>query len=595
MTTTPVIPPFEYLTQPSTKVALPDYINFHNTQFKKLTQTIRQIRAGATVSVQQFGAIGDGVTDDTGAIQTALNSGAGTIYVPPGTYAIKTSLTIPSNTTMAGAGMFVSILKSTATTSPGQILANSSFTVGNVNIEIRDLGFDGNNASGPSGNVTPPTLAAHGIRFTFLTRGRIWRCWFKDQPMENIAIYGNNATAGINVDIEVADCILSGAGDSAIDVSDLNYSQLHRNRIVGFYNTAVNLQPLAQGNPGVVQSVSVQNNMISNPFTRWTTPGFGYGVIIQAWSNPTFQGIANTVSISDNVIYNVVEAIGAGGIHIADTRITGNVIGQCTQRGIYLYFTPNAGSNPLTNISIIDNEILNCSTGSTGVYSAIELNDTQFCVVQGNTMIDNQGTPTTASGIHETGGSTNNLIGENYFHGVPGYVYGGSAGTRTSLGPYENWGKISARASNTVGPTPRYRTTIENDGTKGYLSAQDDVGPGYMPLALQQQATMDAIGNFYTPGLSYKQTTVTANYSASVSDTTIFADTTSNTVAILLPAASGVANKIYNIKWIKGANACTITRTGSDSIEGTAGTFTVTPVKTAVSPQSDGGTNWWFI
>ena len=44
-------------------------------------------------SVKDFGAVGDGTTDDTTAVRTALNSG-GTIYFPSGRYRITSSLNI---------------------------------------------------------------------------------------------------------------------------------------------------------------------------------------------------------------------------------------------------------------------------------------------------------------------------------------------------------------------------------------------------------------------------------------------------------------------------------------------------------------------
>jgi hypothetical protein len=54
-------------------------------------------------NVRAFGAVGDGVTDDTSAIQTAINSGAGsTVYFPNGTYIVSTSLTLPNYTTLKG-------------------------------------------------------------------------------------------------------------------------------------------------------------------------------------------------------------------------------------------------------------------------------------------------------------------------------------------------------------------------------------------------------------------------------------------------------------------------------------------------------------
>jgi hypothetical protein len=50
-----------------------------------------------TVSVKDFGAVGDGVTDDTAAIQAALNSGTQSILFPEGTYKVTSTLTIQQN------------------------------------------------------------------------------------------------------------------------------------------------------------------------------------------------------------------------------------------------------------------------------------------------------------------------------------------------------------------------------------------------------------------------------------------------------------------------------------------------------------------
>jgi len=52
------------------------------------------------VSVKDFGAVGDGVTDDTAAIQAAVDTG-GTIYFPNGTYEI-THVDLSSNTYLVG-------------------------------------------------------------------------------------------------------------------------------------------------------------------------------------------------------------------------------------------------------------------------------------------------------------------------------------------------------------------------------------------------------------------------------------------------------------------------------------------------------------
>jgi len=64
---------------------------------------------GAThdsLSVRTFGAAGDAATDDTAAFQRALDaaytSGGGAVYVPPGRYLFKGTLTIPDGVSLRG-------------------------------------------------------------------------------------------------------------------------------------------------------------------------------------------------------------------------------------------------------------------------------------------------------------------------------------------------------------------------------------------------------------------------------------------------------------------------------------------------------------
>jgi len=63
-----------------------------------------------TVSVKDFGAVGDGVNDDTAAIQAAINS-AVSVFIPPGTYKISSLITLDqarfSITGVKGRSIFV--------------------------------------------------------------------------------------------------------------------------------------------------------------------------------------------------------------------------------------------------------------------------------------------------------------------------------------------------------------------------------------------------------------------------------------------------------------------------------------------------------
>ena len=67
------------------------------------------------VSVLQFGAVGDGVTDDTTAIQAAIDSSRN-VFLPVGTYKTTASLIISnSNQVVYGAGWSTQIALSKAT------------------------------------------------------------------------------------------------------------------------------------------------------------------------------------------------------------------------------------------------------------------------------------------------------------------------------------------------------------------------------------------------------------------------------------------------------------------------------------------------
>lgn len=72
-----------------------------------------------TASVKDYGAKGDGTTDDAAAIQAAIDAvaaaGGGTVFLPRGTYIANTTLTITGSNSilLAGEGMFASSIRST--------------------------------------------------------------------------------------------------------------------------------------------------------------------------------------------------------------------------------------------------------------------------------------------------------------------------------------------------------------------------------------------------------------------------------------------------------------------------------------------------
>jgi hypothetical protein len=68
-----------------------------------------QSKAADTFSVKDFGAVGDGVTNDTAAIQSAINAASGVLYFPAGSYLVN-SLTLKEGLILYGAGPQATLL-----------------------------------------------------------------------------------------------------------------------------------------------------------------------------------------------------------------------------------------------------------------------------------------------------------------------------------------------------------------------------------------------------------------------------------------------------------------------------------------------------
>lgn len=111
-----------------------------------VTRTI-QSKLRDVVSVKDFGAVGDGVTDDLTAFNNAIASGKA-VFVPEGSYALSAKPTTPTgNFRMFGAGKSKTFLLINHAAASGA-LAVSPAAVTNY-VEITDLTLKANYASGP--------------------------------------------------------------------------------------------------------------------------------------------------------------------------------------------------------------------------------------------------------------------------------------------------------------------------------------------------------------------------------------------------------------------------------------------------------------
>lgn len=104
---------------------------------------------GAPVNVKDFGAVGDGVTDDTAAIQAALNSSFESVLFPDGTYYVPSWATVSLSNAkrLFGAGIIkgddteVFIKPLTSLEIDGLTIRNFTFGLQNVDADNGDIGY----------------------------------------------------------------------------------------------------------------------------------------------------------------------------------------------------------------------------------------------------------------------------------------------------------------------------------------------------------------------------------------------------------------------------------------------------------------------
>src|ERR1051326_5606056 len=105
-----------------------------------------------------FGAVGDGTTDDTSALQTAVDTALAQsvvpqLYVPPGNYAISSPITVGSNLVIVGAGESITTLVPKSAAFSGAFINYTSATTDILNFAIRDFGINGDSSGTRKGSA----------------------------------------------------------------------------------------------------------------------------------------------------------------------------------------------------------------------------------------------------------------------------------------------------------------------------------------------------------------------------------------------------------------------------------------------------------
>ena len=247
---------------------------------------------GAFVSVKSYGAVGDGIADDTAAIQAAVTAENG-VFFPAGTYKVTSAVSLKSNNVLVGEGAS-SIINYTGTAaSQGALYINSGGASTYVdNVTIQDLKVVGQVATlGFSEFV-------HNISFNGVRNCLIERCVIEGFRGDGIYI-GSGDVAGQerhNIDVTIRDCYIDGVnkdnrnGISVVDGNGVNIDNNYITRCTK--NTmpgAIDIEPDANAYH-VIKDISIRNNKIYDlnhgvaaigvflPYVDYTTWPTGFNI-----------------------------------------------------------------------------------------------------------------------------------------------------------------------------------------------------------------------------------------------------------------------------------------------------------------------------
>lgn len=186
--------------------------------------------APSTVSPRTFGAVGDGVTDDTVALQNAINecqTTGKTLDLGPGRYRITAQLDVTAAINIIGAGWDnTSIELGSQTISGIAINANNGMTLRDFQIVGANNGVVSQATAGSLISITGPSVNSlsvlrdlrlifgfNSIAFTSAQHWTIDSCFVLGNPLTGTGIIVQNAAFPGNGELQISDTLIQG-GDA---------------------------------------------------------------------------------------------------------------------------------------------------------------------------------------------------------------------------------------------------------------------------------------------------------------------------------------------------------------------------------------------
>ena len=420
------------------------------------TQRTALAKLRDTVSVKDFGAVGDGNistgagTDNTAAFQAAINnSGANAaIYVPPGIYKLASQVTIPSGKTIFGTSGYSTILLAPAAfTADGLVKANGT---GGPPTVIENMTVTSQTGGASAGSIGI-NAAANGTIINnvwcagFATNIRLASTdTFLNNSISEVARTSGTGIAIVSESVTVSDCIVYdcyvgmsvATGSFTAGVTAISNVRTSACTYAGFIiDTSNNVQitncSCTHNNTGRYTnagiSLSTATNVTINNFQARLGAGpstTAHGIRATgseriAVSCPTIEGFDDGMNISGGGAVNVIGGMftnnnnrgifvsGSGYAHVANNTCITNGSGLATNAGIYSDNSAAFGQH------IISGNICTQATGGVqdyGIYANIVNNGASsgFTNIIGNITLYNAVANLSLNGVTANITSTGN-------------------------------------------------------------------------------------------------------------------------------------------------------------------------------------------
>ena len=373
--------------------------------------------SGMWISAKNFGAKGDGTTNDTAAIQNALNSltSGGTLYIPPGTYIVSAAagtdafaaIGVPSNVRIVGAGVSATCIKQSGSLNNKDLVSSR----GNNNINIEHITFDGNNITN-SGNESL-------LSFVFTDNISVKNCSFIKFNQQGLFL--NSVVNGIVKDNYFYKTSTESTQNQALTVTYSNYYtplRLSYNIIVDS-NTFINSATI----------FACHSSIITNNYIK----GFGFGAGITIDVDPFYStfGYKNVynIHIDKNIITGGsgtdVNVYKCGGIEnwAFNSKITNNVIYGNSGAGI-----DQGGKYCIVSDNLIyDNGIT--SPGNAGIAGRV-------LMLSSNTIVDENFDSSYSTYSNNIVGLTTSYTGTGQSYGYQDQTYPSNSTVPGLVGSY---------------------------------------------------------------------------------------------------------------------------------------------------------------